>query len=376
MNKNSLNISNKKIKRILFFIPFGLETSGGAERVLTTLVNNLIKDKMYEIDIISYNKTQSFYKLSSKVNLLDLNFKNSKNFVLKKIKPLSLLFILKKIILKNNYSYIVTLGEDVTILISLLRLPENIKKVTWIHNSIFQKTYKVLKLLRYFAYKKMDKIVMINSTDTKVYTKVYGEKVIFIPNPIIKNNKFLNNFTNHEEKVKKQIISVGRLSRVKDFKTAIEIFSYIEKKYPEWKYKIIGKDEGEKVSLLNLIKNLNLKNVEIISESTNIFKEYEAADFLLVTSINESFSMVILEARSIGVPTIAFDCDSGPRDLIINGYNGFLIKDRNKKELLKSIEILITNKILLNKFKENSLENLEKYNVENIVQIWKNKIFK
>ncbi len=357
------------MKKILFFIPFGLETAGGAERVLTLICNNLV-DKEYKIEILSYEKTKVFYELSPEISLLNLSFKNSKNFFIRKLKPLLLVFKLRRVILQNKYTHVVALGDEATILLSLTSLPKVINKITWIHNSIFENTYKILDFFRRISYKKMDKIIMLNKTDSSIYRKKYKEKVVLIPNPIINLEKNI-----FEKKLNKTILSVGRLSKIKNYEKAIEVFSSIEKKYPDWKYKIIGKDEGEKEKLLKLIKNLNLKNVEIKRETSNINEEYKKADIFLMTSINECFPMVLLEARSNFLPIISFDCDSGPRDIVINGYNGFLIKNKNIEKMKEKLIFLIENEKELFKFKKQSGEGLKKYYIKNILKYWKEEIF-
>ncbi len=356
------------MKKILFFIPFGLKTSGGAERVLSIIANSLVKEKICKVDIISYEKTESFYNLSPEINLLSLNFKNSKNFFLRKIKPLYLLKNLRMVIVKNQYTHIVALGDDATILTSMIFI-KKIKKISWIHNSIFQETYIVLKILRTIAYIFMEKIIILNTTDKKIYEKKYGKKVELIPNPIILKNSEENNI-----KENKTILCVGRLSKVKAFDQAIFAFSKIEKKYPDWKLKIIGKDEGEKIYLSNLIKKLNIKNCQIENEVQNIDEEYRKSDILLVTSLYECFSMVILEAKKFNLAIISFDCNSGPRDLVKNNFNGFLIKNRNIDDLTDKLEFLISNPEKLKEFKLNSKKDLENYNIEKIIDKWENNI--
>ena len=72
------------------------------------------------------------------------------------------------------------------------------------------------------------------------------------------------------------------------------------------------------------------------------------SDLYVMTSISESFSLVLLEASSVGLPLVAFDIPIGPSSIIYNDINGYLIPNRDVKlmaskivELLKDREKLI-----------------------------------
>ncbi|MFT8372829.1 MAG: glycosyltransferase [Liquorilactobacillus satsumensis] len=57
---------------------------------------------------------------------------------------------------------------------------------------------------------------------------------------------------------------------------------------------------------------------------TNPWQQLKEMDALLLSSNYEGFPMVILEAISRGVPSISYDCPTGPADIIIDGVNGYL----------------------------------------------------
>ena len=148
-----------------------------------------------------------------------------------------------------------------------------------------------------------------------------------IPNPIVFES---NKVSKLEEKT---VISVGRLSEIKGFDNLIKAFKKVNLKYPNWKLKIFGEDFGEEKKIKKLIRNLELdKNVLIMGHSENLKFEYLKSSMFVMSSKFECFPMVLLEAKEIGLPIIAFDCESGPRDLIVHERDGFLIKPENIKE--------------------------------------------
>ena len=91
----------------------------------------------------------------------------------------------------------------------------------------------------------------------------------------------------------------------------------------------------------------------------------------VLTSLWEGFPNVLLEAMSYGVPSISFDCNTGPSDMIKQGVNGLLINPQKKDQgLSEAIEELILNKEYRTKLSENSVLVREKYSVNNIMQLW------
>lgn len=82
--------------------------------------------------------------------------------------------------------------------------------------------------------------------------------------------------------------------------------------------------------------------------------------------------MVLLEAKSWGLPIVSFDIMTGPSDIIRNGENGYLVSPNDVDMLAEKIEMLICSKELRKQFSEQSQVDMEKFNFENIVSQWHN----
>lgn len=95
------------------------------------------------------------------------------------------------------------------------------------------------------------------------------------------------------------------------------------------------------------------------------------SSLFLLTSKSESFSLVLVEASSLGIPCISFDIDVGPREIIKDGKNGFIIKDRNKELMKKKILEIMNSRDVRNEIGNNAKINAEKYYIENVVNEWK-----
>lgn len=354
------------MKKIIFFIPYGVHTSGGAERVLT-VISNMLSRENFKVYIITNNAKESFYKLDNSIDIMSLGLNKSKNFIYRKIQPIFYMFKFRSIICEINPDYIISFGCEATIskYIALIG-NKKIKKIAWEHNSYYQPNYKILKVMRRIIYPKLHKVFVLNKTDKNAFEEfIKLENVKVIPNPVPWKN-------NEKNLVKeKNIISVGRLQKVKGFERLIEIFNGINERNPDWKLIIVGKDEGEKSNLLAKVKKYSLDNkIEFVGEVKNIKELYNKSSLFLMTSYYECFPMVLLEAKECGLPIVAFDCNSGPRDIIINEMDGYLVKDGDIDEYVEKANIIVGNIELRESMSEKAVENVKQYYIENIKEIW------
>lgn len=171
---------------------------------------------------------------------------------------------------------------------------------------------------------------------------------------------------------KKNIITISRLDYGKKNDDIIKSFSKI--KESNWKLYIIG-DGKEFNNLKKLINDLNLKNKVILTGYKNkeeINKYMLDSSLFLMASITEGLPMVLLEAMSYGIPCIAYDVPSGVNDIIEDGRNGYIIKNRNEIEYIKRIEEVINDSKLRNDLGTNAKEKAKEFSKEKIVKIWKN----
>lgn len=371
----------KKITFLMLHLNYG-----GIEKQVTTLANELSKE--YEVEIISLYDIlsgESFYQLDDKVRIKYIfNFGPNKDKIKDALKKFKLITLIKQLCkaLKILYTKYFGLGKiiknlNTDILISSrIEFSKQIKRndiitISQEHSFIDNEKYikKVRKSFKHIKYL----IVMTKGAKQKYDEWLKNEKikpeVIVIPN-IIKENKSgkISNLNN------RQIISVGRLEDVKDFYTLILVFSVIVKKYPNYILKIIG--EGSmREKLEEQIKKCNLqKNVILTGRRTEneINNELIKSDVFVLTSKSESFSLVLCEAMNFGVPCIAFDVDVGPREIIQDGKNGFLIENRNVDLMIERLDELLYNISLRRFLGSNSYNVAKNYYSENIIDKWKN----
>ena len=191
-----------------------------------------------------------------------------------------------------------------------------------------------------------------------------GVRAVYIPHlftfPAVKQNPL-------DSKI---ALNVGRYTADKRQADLINIWSRVKNKNG-WQLWIVGKGE-EKEHLDEAIKKLHVEDsVKLVSYTKDIADIYRQASLFLFTSWMEGFGMVLLEAMSFGIPCISYDCPSGPRDVVKDQKNGYLIPNDNQKMFSDAVQRAVTlpQEELL-KLGNGAFETVKNWDNEKIVKKW------
>lgn len=352
-------------KKIGFVI--GKLSSGGAERVISTLSNELID--RFDVTIITFIESAPFYALDERIKVTSCqNLVEQPSSIFDSLKLNYILLkriseITKKEGINILIGFITSANILTTIAAKLNRLPCIISER---NNPLVEEVPKLWVLLRRFVYPLANSLVLQTKGVKKIYEKkIRPHKITILPNPIASE---LSKLRTNQTKYKKIILTVGRLDKNKCHDELITAFNTIK---PEgWKVKIIG-EGAKKQDLKTLIESYNLDHkIEIISKVKDIHKYYNEASIFVFTSKTEGFPNALLEAMHYGLPCISTDCNFGPSDLIDNGVNGFLIPVNDQSELTDKLSHLIKDKNLQNQFSVKAKETTENYISDKVVAQW------
>lgn len=171
-------------------------------------------------------------------------------------------------------------------------------------------------------------------------------------------------------------IAVGRLEHQKGYDILIEIFHRFKKILPSTnnnnKIYLVG-DGSDKNKLENLIQKYNLTHDIILSGATkNVQQYYAASKVFLLTSRWEGMPVVIDEAFYFGLPVIAFDCETGPREMIDDGVNGFLIPMNDIDGFVEKMVLLSQDDQLLSQLSANCTKAVTQRSDQAILEKWQN----
>ena len=369
----------KKVTFLLLHLNYG-----GLEKQVTTLANEL--SKSYDVElVVLYDllNGKSFYELNDNINVKfvlsygPIRIKELKE-MLKKFKIIKFFKSLAKDIKLIFTKYcgvkkIVNNLKTDAVISSRIEFSKQIKRrdiltISQEHSYIDTPGYikKVKK-----SFKNIKYLVVMTDKARENYKKWLNGNNTYTE--VIKVSNAVNSTNKKAALDSNQIISVGRLEDVKDFETLIRVFSMCLEKNNDLRLEIVG-DGSKKEELINLCKNLNILNYVHFTgklDSQQVETEMLKSSLFVLTSKSESFSLVLVEASALGIPCISFDIDVGPREIITDSENGFIIKDRNEELMKDKILEVMDNSDIRNKIGNNAKINAERYYIENVVNEWK-----
>lgn len=222
---------------------------------------------------------------------------------------------------------------------------------------------------RNFAAYYSDYLVTLTEKDVDNYkngTKVRAQ-ILAIPNII--DDKLIFGSEDIQYNISSnRIVSVGRLTYAKNYELLIEIAKEVLDSNPGWSWDIYGTGELEK-SLLEKKDKINVPQLFFKGNVDNMYDLYSKYSFLVMTSRYEGFPMVLIEAMARKLPCLAFDCQTGPSDIISNGINGFVLHE-DKNSMINAIQNMIDNKTLRKQFSDSTKISLEKFSTEITIKKW------
>lgn len=349
---------------------------GGVEKVMATKANyfaNLPDTQVYIITTEQVGKDPR-YNLDSRIHMLDLDidYDRTKSYFstsnLKKVyrhfrKQSALLRMINpQFVISPNYNF------DHYWLPFIHRKSKKIKER---HGSGFfafeaRKSASFFKRVKNYLNdwidSKYDHIVVLNN-DEKNY--VSSNNAVVIPNPV----EIPSEISKLENK---KVLAAGRIAPVKGFDELITAWSKVNENSSGWELHIYGDDYLDtQKELEKLIKRLNLEDKVFFKESVpDLQKIMHSYSIYAMSSMSECFPMVLLEALSVGVPVVSYDCPNGPRHIITNDKDGFLTEYKNPQDLAGKLIHLINNDDLIKEFGRSAKINSARFSTLKIMSQW------
>ncbi|WP_309610108.1 glycosyltransferase [Flavobacterium sp.] len=355
----------------LLYITSQIKGDGGLQRIMAIKTNYFIENFGYKIDILSPDLGEDLF--------FNFNKNISFHFIESKSRKLARLLEYKK----QVQNHVDILKPDCIIVSDFglkgftipLIIKTKIPVVFEVHGSkynesaYYKKTFfsTIFHNLKYtykdFCANKFDFFVALSDESLKEWSVNDG---FVIPNCLETTNHASSNLN-----LKKAIV-VARHSYEKGIDRVLKIWKLVTDKHPDWQLEIYG-GKNQELGLEQLVKELDIaSNVTFYIPVKNIQQKYQEAAMYLMTSRFEGFGMVILEAMSSGLPVIAFDCPIGPRSIIEDNKDGFLIEDGNLISFAEKVNQLIQNQDLRIQIAKSGRETIARYDLDKVMILWKN----
>ncbi len=367
------------MKKIVYLIQH-LYSSAGMERVLSIKANYLA-EQGYDITIITTDQKgrKPYFALDSRIKLYDLaiNYEenNGKSIWNKlfnyPIKQWSYRRQLSKLLQKLKADIVIsTFGQEASF---LPKIKDGSKKFLEYHFSKLKRFDYGRKGLWHFVdnWRSRNEISIVKSYDkfivlTKEDQTLWGDlpNIISIPNPLQKACSKTPNYN------AKRVMAVGRLSYQKNFAELIHIWAKLSPKYSDWTLDIFG-DGEERKALQKQIEALNLTKLVNLHYPTNaIENEYLKSSIFVMTSHYEGMPMVLVEAQGVGLPIVSYACQCGPRDIITDEVNGFLIEPQEQESFAIRLSQLMDSLELRQTMGIEAKNNSKKFLIQEIMSHW------
>jgi len=364
-------MNNKKISFLINSL-----TSGGAEKVLSLLINELYIQG-YNVEIICLEQN-NFYNLNENIKVIYLSKNNGKSHSLIKLISIPLIaYKLKKYISQNNIQIIqshIYRANFINALAKIFGAKHKVQMVNAGQISMYKSKGilgKVNLFLIHKLYPQAD-IIICKSKGMEIDLQSYFNtklKTIIINNPYdIKKIESIyyekiDNFI--FDKNKKYLLYVGRFASFKKPEYIIKALKDLDKNVEL----ILLGDGPKKDNLVELSRELHLdKRTHFLGNVSNPYKYMRKADlFILSSNDGEGFPNVLVEAMICKVPVISTDCKSGPRE-ILSPDSDIQIQLKTENEITdKGILFPIGNIEKLVEAINKILENLEVNNLQHSI---------
>jgi glycosyltransferase involved in cell wall biosynthesis len=224
------------------------------------------------------------------------------------------------------------------------------------------KNQKFIGMIRKSLLKLCDNYITISSEIKKNFleSNFSGKKIKKIPN-FVNPDKFypVNNCERNRLRkmlgIKKNCfvgIYSGFMGQRKGITDLIEIWKKVVSYYSNSKLILIGPHEFAKGTMeeryisraKKMIRKYHIDDkIHFLGYLNDISNYLKVSDVFLFCSYREGSPSALLEAMSSGLTVITYSIPGITDDLINDGKNGFIIQNRNEKEFVKKIKILIKN---------------------------------
>lgn len=217
------------------------------------------------------------------------------------------------------------------------------------------------KILISLSIKRVSKHVVLTKS---VANLLKSKNAHVIPNPIWLRPEVRESLDSNK------VVAVGRLTPSKGYERMCKVWKKLHQTHPDWTLDIYG-EGSQKKELLEQINQHSLHSIVnfkgSVSKTENLYKGYA---FMIHTSLYESFPMVLMEAMAYGLPVVAFDCPVGPREIIANSEDGFLVDNNDEDAFVGKATSLMSDYDLRNRLGQKAFENIRRFEVKAIMRQW------
>lgn len=330
---------------------------GGMERIMTDKMNYLADHTKHAITLLLlwHDDAELPYPLSPNIRIVRLNVPYIKGGI-----------AIPRLIYRYN-RMIKQLSPDITVLTWVLgavlgTFANNAGKT--IYESHQAKHSMRHKWIIDRASQRVDAVVALTKEDAAEYDK--ARQVCVIPNL---THVHATSPTLYSQK---HCVWAGRLDQAKNLPRLLLIWQQLSRLHPDWVLDIYG-DGIERANIEQLILEYGIaSSVVMHGRCDDMMSAYLSGSIFVLTSKYEGFGIVLIEAMACGLPVVAFDCDYGPRNIIVNNKNGMLIPYDNDTQMVITLDHMMRDENLRKTLGIQAYVDSTCYQPDSIMNQWTN----
>lgn len=355
-------MSDASIKPAVCFLTGTLNAFAGAERMAAVIANELAR-RGYRVHILSLWDRDSCFELEAALRH-DALFAQRPSF---KRAYLATVLGIRRYLRQHRVDVLI----EVDTMLTLFTLPAcvglGVRRIAWEHCNFDQDLgRRARQLARRLAVRTCQHVVVLTQRDRDKWVRGLGARnVVAIPNALP--------FAMPAEpapRTAKVALAVGRLTYAKGFDVLLRAWQGVAQRYPDWRLDIVG--DGElRDELVALRDRLGLSAcVRFLPPRRDLSEVYRGASLFCLSSRYEGFGLVLIEAMAFGLPIVATDCETGPRELLCDHTTAMLAAVDDVRGLADGICYLITSSSEAAQMARHAIDMARSYDVSNVISTW------
>lgn len=380
---DELKNTHRESMHILYIYP-EITIKGGADKVIVEKANYFVNHG-YDVTIVTEAQMgrKLSFSLDEKVKHIDMGIDFNRQYSLHGLQRLMTYWSmlreykkrLKKTLIKERPDIVITImGRSIDFITDIHDGSIKVGEVHSVKSNVRSLNVMerkgglhriVAQLMRWHVNGKvsrLDAMVLLTQQDADSWTE--AKQTFVIPNAVPyfpEQSSTLNN---------KQVLMVARYNDAKGYEYMVEAWQSVHERHPDWILNVYGSGELHD-DVIRWIQKRQLSSSMILHDPVdNVMDKYLESSIFVMSSRYEAFPMVLLEAMACGVPCVSFDCPYGPRNIIRNGEDGYLVDYLNSQALADSICQLIENEPLRKKFGAKARQNIRRFSQDAVMLQW------
>lgn len=346
-------------KKVLFVIN-DLSMPGG----LATVTSQLSKDlQCDEVDVQCLTLANKYKRVfPSYVTELGLSYLHGLNPIAKLAWYINARRELKTFLASNHFDCIIGVGSAMSMLLASI---SSLSGQVWgAEHTAYANASSVRMLLKLACYKRLDRLICLTESDAELYRKSLRH-VVSIPN-----------YTPHATTIHrcntqtKRLLYLGRFTKTKGSDFLAQIVNKFAQEHSDWQIALFGEGPDKQIIETQLASFIAKGQVSIQEPTSDVQTEYLQSSLLIMTSRNEGFPMVLLEAQAHGLPIVSFDCETGPSEIISPGEDGYLIPTFNIDAFGQALSSLAVDLDARRNMSKMALVNRERFSKDFVIKQW------